>query len=196
MSPQTLPALRPRVDGVGSQAQADPSAAQDVLLDLSSFVATSYTQAPSAFSKTTTVRSIVLNGTAASEGVFESKLIIPLYVIIFLLAVIGNSLVLITLVQNKRMRTVTNVYLLNLVSNLLQLVGVKFVARGNVGLKFVRRQLFANLGIMYKVRLLNNEVITEVFINLLGLNKFEQNCFNFYQQKKFGLLLSSFADKN
>ncbi|KOX75256.1 Cholecystokinin receptor type A [Melipona quadrifasciata] len=47
-------------------------------------------------------------------------LIVPLYGIIFLLSVVGNSLVLITLARNKRMRTVTNVYLLNLaVSDLL-----------------------------------------------------------------------------
>ncbi|XP_064609634.1 cholecystokinin receptor type A-like [Liolophura sinensis] len=45
---------------------------------------------------------------------------IPLYTIIFLLAVVGNSLVIVALVQNKRMRTVTNVFLLNLsVSDLL-----------------------------------------------------------------------------
>ena len=42
------------------------------------------------------------------------KVQIPLYSTIFLLAVIGNSLVILTLVQNKRMRTITNVYLLNL----------------------------------------------------------------------------------
>ena len=42
------------------------------------------------------------------------KVQIPLYAIIFLLAVIGNSLVILTLVQNKRMRTITNVFLLNL----------------------------------------------------------------------------------
>ncbi|XP_076548373.1 cholecystokinin receptor type A [Osmia lignaria lignaria] len=48
------------------------------------------------------------------------SLIIPLYGTIFLLSMIGNSLVLITLARNKRMRTVTNVYLLNLaVSDLL-----------------------------------------------------------------------------
>lgn len=58
----------------------------------------------------------VLNNSTGSQSVFESKLIIPLYAAIFLLAVVGNSLVLVTLVQNKRMRTVTNVYLLNLVS--------------------------------------------------------------------------------
>jgi len=56
-------------------------------------------------------------GGGGSGGVFESDLIIPLYVVIFLLAIVGNSLVLITLAQNKRMRTVTNVYLLNLVSH-------------------------------------------------------------------------------
>ena len=40
--------------------------------------------------------------------------IIPLYSVLFLLAVIGNSLVILTLVQNKRMRTITNLFLLNL----------------------------------------------------------------------------------
>ncbi|XP_065158890.1 cholecystokinin receptor type A-like [Atheta coriaria] len=45
---------------------------------------------------------------------------IPLYAIIFLLAVIGNTLVIVTLVQNQRMRTITNLFLLNLaVSDLL-----------------------------------------------------------------------------
>ena len=40
--------------------------------------------------------------------------VVPLYSVIFLLAVIGNSLVILTLVQNKRMRTITNLFLLNL----------------------------------------------------------------------------------
>lgn len=40
--------------------------------------------------------------------------VFPLYLIIFLLAVVGNVLVILTLVQNKRMRTVTNLFLLNL----------------------------------------------------------------------------------
>lgn len=53
---------------------------------------------------------------SSSSGVFESEIIIPLYVIIFVLSIVGNSLVLVTLMRNKRMRTVTNVYLLNLVS--------------------------------------------------------------------------------
>lgn len=49
------------------------------------------------------------------NGNLLEGLIVPLYAIIFLLSVIGNCLVLVTLARNKRMRTVTNVYLLNLV---------------------------------------------------------------------------------
>ena len=49
-------------------------------------------------------------------NMLETGLIVPLYVVIFILSVVGNSLVLVTLAQKKRMRTVTNVYLLNLVS--------------------------------------------------------------------------------
>ena len=46
-------------------------------------------------------------------------LILP-YSIIFLLAIIGNALVIITLGSNRRMRSVTNIFLLNLaVSDLL-----------------------------------------------------------------------------
>lgn len=45
---------------------------------------------------------------------------IPLYTAILLLAVTGNALVILTLVQNRRMRTITNVFLLNLaVSDIL-----------------------------------------------------------------------------
>ncbi|ESO89530.1 hypothetical protein LOTGIDRAFT_125181 [Lottia gigantea] len=39
---------------------------------------------------------------------------ITLYSIIFLLGVVGNALVIVTLIQNKKMRTVTNVFLFNL----------------------------------------------------------------------------------
>ena len=45
---------------------------------------------------------------------------ISLYSFIFLLSVVGNTLVIVTLIQNRRMRTVTNVFLLNLsISDLL-----------------------------------------------------------------------------
>lgn len=49
-----------------------------------------------------------------------SYILIVIYIIIFIAAVVGNLLVIFTLVHNKRMRTVTNVFLLNLaVSDLL-----------------------------------------------------------------------------
>lgn len=51
-----------------------------------------------------------------NETNFQNNVIVPLYAVIFLLSVVGNLLVILTLAQNKRMRTVTNVYLLNLVS--------------------------------------------------------------------------------
>lgn len=48
------------------------------------------------------------------------KVQIPLYSVIFLLAVAGNGLVILTLIKNQSMRTITNVFLLNLaVSDLL-----------------------------------------------------------------------------
>ncbi|BFZ24095.1 hypothetical protein BsWGS_27133 [Bradybaena similaris] len=50
----------------------------------------------------------------------SAEIQIAFYTIIFILAFVGNLLIIITLIQNKRMRTVTNVYLLNLaVSDLL-----------------------------------------------------------------------------
>ncbi|XP_076242880.1 cholecystokinin receptor type A isoform X2 [Calliopsis andreniformis] len=72
-----------------------------------------------------TMTSVIINATlptVAQVGHTNllERLIVPLYGTIFLLSVVGNSLVLITLARNKRMRTVTNVYLLNLaVSDLL-----------------------------------------------------------------------------
>ncbi|GAB6031014.1 hypothetical protein CHUAL_007834 [Chamberlinius hualienensis] len=54
------------------------------------------------------------------SNLLTAQVQIPLYSAIFLLAVIGNVLVIVTLVQNKRMRTITNVHLLNLaISDLL-----------------------------------------------------------------------------
>lgn len=53
----------------------------------------------------------------SGDSSFQNAVIIPLYAIIFGCCVIGNLFVILTLAQNKRMRTVTNVYLLNLVSS-------------------------------------------------------------------------------
>lgn len=72
---------------------------------------------------TTTEESPLLTRTYVStwrSRVLKGEVTIPLYSIIFLLAVVGNLLVITTIVQHKRMRTITNVFLLNLsVSDLL-----------------------------------------------------------------------------
>ncbi|XP_022258687.1 cholecystokinin receptor type A-like, partial [Limulus polyphemus] len=50
----------------------------------------------------------------------EKICIVCMYCMIFIFAVLGNALVIVTLAQNKRMKTVTNVFLMNLaVSDLL-----------------------------------------------------------------------------
>lgn len=60
--------------------------------------------------------SIIRIAVGPDPNSMQLSLVIPLYVIIFLLSVVGNILVVLTLVKNKRMRTVTNIYLINLVS--------------------------------------------------------------------------------
>ncbi|XP_033116117.1 cholecystokinin receptor type A-like [Anneissia japonica] len=69
----------------------------------------------------------------------NTTLLIILYSITFLLAVVGNILVMVTIVQNKRMRTVTNVFLFSLsVSDLcLALLCMPFTLVGNVLRTFI-----------------------------------------------------------
>ncbi|KAL1509298.1 hypothetical protein ABEB36_004060 [Hypothenemus hampei] len=71
------------------------------------------------------------------------KLQISLFVLLFLLAVIGNTLIILTLAQNRRMRTVTNLFLLNLaVSDLM--LGVLVMPVTLVG-SFLRRFIFGEI---------------------------------------------------
>ncbi|XP_028031487.1 cholecystokinin receptor-like [Bombyx mandarina] len=51
---------------------------------------------------------------AKPNNAYEWRFILPPYFVIFLLSICGNCLVIATLASNRRMRTVTNVYLLNL----------------------------------------------------------------------------------
>lgn len=54
------------------------------------------------------------------QASFPGKnVIIPLYTLIFFLSIFGNLMVILTLARNRRMRTVTNVLLLNLVRSQL-----------------------------------------------------------------------------
>lgn len=81
---------------------------------------------PLASSVATTLATLATLSTATSRGSTPSNRsvsrvsadvpiwVIPCYSIILLCAVVGNLLVVLTLVQNRRMRTITNVFLLNL----------------------------------------------------------------------------------
>jgi len=53
-------------------------------------------------------------GGSGGGGMEAQELRIALYVCIFVLSVSGNSLVALTIAQNRRMRTLTNVLLMNL----------------------------------------------------------------------------------
>lgn len=69
---------------------------------------------PTSFPRTTPATTTSATTTTLAYLFDTGRVQIPLYSVIFLLAVIGNSLVILTLVQNKRMRTITNLFLLNL----------------------------------------------------------------------------------
>jgi len=53
-------------------------------------------------------------GAGGAQSILNGELRIALYAVIFVLSVTGNTLVILTLAQNRRMRTLTNVLLLNL----------------------------------------------------------------------------------
>jgi len=90
----------------------------------------------------TTLRSLTDegNGTTALSGPMlpyrlelDVSISVGLYSTIFLLAVLGNVLVILTLVQNQGMRTITNLFLLNLaISDLM--VGVLCMPFSLVGI--------------------------------------------------------------
>lgn len=73
--------------------------------------------------------------------------LLALYSIIFLLAIVGNSLVILTLVQNKRMRTITNLFLLNLaVSDLfLGVFCMPFTLVGTILRNFIFGEIMCKL---------------------------------------------------
>lgn len=66
-------------------------------------------------------------------------LLIFMFLVVFILAVVGNILVIMTLVHNKRMRTVTNVFLFSLaVSDVLfAMVCIPFTLVGNILQRFI-----------------------------------------------------------
>ncbi|XP_059059975.1 cholecystokinin receptor-like [Achroia grisella] len=62
---------------------------------------------------TTTSAAVVVRNATVTNA-YEWRFILPPYFLIFMLSISGNCMVIATLTSNRRMRTVTNVYLLNL----------------------------------------------------------------------------------
>uniref|UniRef100_A0A2H1VHM6 SFRICE_018936 n=1 Tax=Spodoptera frugiperda TaxID=7108 RepID=A0A2H1VHM6_SPOFR len=60
------------------------------------------------------VRNTSIIASKVASNAYEWRFILPPYILIFMLSISGNCLVIATLASNRRMRTITNVYLLNL----------------------------------------------------------------------------------
>lgn len=85
--------------------------------------------------------------TSLPSWLTTSRIQIILYITILLLAIIGNALVILTLIQNRRMRTITNVFLLNLAVSdiLLGVLCMPFTLIGTLLRDFVFGELMCKL---------------------------------------------------
>lgn len=83
--------------------------------------------------------------TVSSSGNFQFQ--IPFYMVILTLSILGNLLVITTLVQNRRMRTITNVFLLNLAFSdiLLGVLCVPFTLVGTILRDFIFGEVLCKL---------------------------------------------------
>lgn len=94
------------------------------------------------------------NQTISTSGNFQFQ--IPFYMIILMLSIIGNLLVITTLVQNRRMRTITNVFLLNLAFSdiLVGVLCVPFTLVGTILRDFIFGELLCKLIPFFQGRML------------------------------------------
>ncbi|CAH0629114.1 unnamed protein product [Chrysodeixis includens] len=92
------------------------------------------------------VRNTSVAGKVASNA-YEWRFILPPYFLIFMLSVSGNCLVIATLASNRRMRTITNVYLLNLAISdfLLGVFCLPFTLVGQIYRRFLFGALLCKL---------------------------------------------------
>ncbi|XP_075972386.1 cholecystokinin receptor-like [Anticarsia gemmatalis] len=83
----------------------------------------------------------------ASSNAYEWRFILPPYFLIFMLSITGNCLVIATLASNRRMRTITNVYLLNLAISdfLLGVFCLPFTLVGQIYRRFLFGALMCKL---------------------------------------------------
>lgn len=89
----------------------------------------------------------IKNLPTTSSSIDSGSWIIFMYSVIFLLAVIGNLLVIMTLIQSRRMRTITNLFLLNLaVSDLfLGVFCMPFTLAGMLFREFIFGEIMCKL---------------------------------------------------
>lgn len=100
------------------------------------------------FNNISSVKQVTGNGTnVAISWLSTGRIQIPLHATILLLAIVGNSLVILTLIQNRRMRTITNVFLLNLAISdiLLGVLCMPFTLIGTLLRDFVFGEVMCKL---------------------------------------------------
>lgn len=96
---------------------------------------------------TASASNISMSTTTISSWLTTSRIQIILYGTILLLAIIGNALVILTLIQNRRMRTITNVFLLNLAISdiLLGVLCMPFTLIGTLLRDFIFGEIMCKL---------------------------------------------------
>ncbi|XP_043660136.1 cholecystokinin receptor type A [Drosophila teissieri] len=98
-------------DNMASYMDTEPS---DLVTEMAFALGTSSSFGASSTSSPSTAPASSSSSSSSSSTTGMPVWLIPSYSIILLFAVLGNLLVISTLVQNRRMRTITNVFLLNL----------------------------------------------------------------------------------
>ncbi|CAL8116058.1 unnamed protein product [Orchesella dallaii] len=103
----------------GASAYISTSTSATIDVDISSIMSSSLTE--NNMTNVSTALTTASTTSSNAQSTFPGRnVIIPLYTLIFILSFVGNLMVILTLARNRRMRTVTNVLLLNLaISDLL-----------------------------------------------------------------------------
>lgn len=124
------------------------------------------------------IQKSIKNAQNSTTWIDSGTWIIFLYSVIFLLAVIGNLLVILTLIQSRRMRTITNLFLLNLaVSDLfLGVFCMPFTLVGTLLRDFIFGELMCKLlpylqGVFDCFRVLETVSKTDIDSGQLNLNE-------------------------
>ncbi|XP_062533523.1 cholecystokinin receptor-like isoform X2 [Armigeres subalbatus] len=173
LSPST--AVLPSLSNTGNYTTSSNSSIVANLSSLLSDLAVETTIGTADGTAVNTTSNVANNSsaTAANSGfggnsTFQNDLIIPLYAIVFLLSLIGNSIVILMLVLEKRMRSVINVYLLNLAMTdlLLGVFCLPFTLVGQVQQNFIFGRIMCKVLPYFQAVIISVAVWTQVAIAL------------------------------